>query len=198
MYCIVALVGGGSSPNWPVNNVIIWDCKMHNEISHIKWSTEIMSVKLLCNYLFVGVLGRIFVFDPQDFRYITSINKVYPLQIWASAPFESASGSRSINKHVIVTEGKPGYIKVAQFDISGETDFKTKEYKVHDGRVVCVAMSLDSKYCAMVSDKGTLIHIFPRDKEEKIRELRRGTFNAAITSITFSQTTHTWQPPLTT
>ena len=112
---------------------------------------------------------------------------MYPLQIWASAPFESASGSRSISKHVIVTEGKPGYIKVAQFGISGETDFKTKEYKAHDGRVVCVTVSLDGKYCATASDKGTLIRIFSRETGEKTRELRRGTSIAAITSITFSQ-----------
>ena len=50
-----------------------------------------------------------------------------------------------------------------------------------------MAASADGRYCATASDKGTLIRVFSRDTGEKVRELRRGSSQAAITSITFSQ-----------
>lgn len=191
----MALVGGGASPAFPPNTAVVWDCKAREEVSRIEWSTEIMSVKFLRNYLFVGACGKIFVYDPQTLEFIKSINDVFPLHICvavtpAAQGQEGAgapAGGREDGLGTLVTEGRDGHIKVGQFLRSGETAFDTRDYMAHNGSVVCVAVSADGRYCATASDKGTLIRIFSKDTGEKKKELRRGSSQAAITSITFSQ-----------
>ena len=186
-------MGGGSSPAFPTNTVVVWDCKKRNEIARIEWSTEIMSVKYLRNYLFIGVCGKVFVYDALTFAFIKSINDVFPQQICVTvtAPEPPAQegvppGWTGDGDATLVTEGKDGRIKMTQFPARGEEAFETREYKAHEGAVVCVAVSADGRYCATASEKGTLIRIFSKNTGEMLKKLYRGSVTATIKSITFS------------
>lgn len=100
---------------------------------------------------------------------------------------DAREGDDAIPRATFAIKGKEGYIKVGQFDPrGGDTEFETRDYKAHDSSVVCTAISLDGKYCATASIKGTLIRIFSTETGVQNKELRRGSSNATITSITFS------------
>ena len=50
---IIALVGGGSKPKFPKNKVIIWDDLQSKVISEVKFTSDVLAIRINTFHLFV-------------------------------------------------------------------------------------------------------------------------------------------------
>ncbi|PVU86290.1 hypothetical protein BB560_005691 [Smittium megazygosporum] len=58
--------------------------------------------------------------------------------------------------------------------------------QAHKGSISCLAINSDGTLLATSSEKGTLVRVFSIPSFKKIAQFRRGTYSAAIHSITFN------------
>jgi len=74
-------------------------------------------------------------------------------------------------------------------DPSGQRTLVTRPATIaaHNGKLACIALSMDGKFVATASDKGTLVRVWDTATSHKVREFRRGSDNAQIWCICFSQ-----------
>ena len=90
---IIALVGGGHSPKYNKNKVIIWDDYQNKIISELKFTTSVLNVKLKRDKIFIVTENKIYIFtfntlellidfetsnNPKGLIAVSSSNK-YPL-----------------------------------------------------------------------------------------------------------------------
>lgn len=67
--------------------------------------------------------------------------------------------------------------------------FKSKNngfLNAHESLIGMIASSIDGTKIVTCSQKGTVLRVFDAEKSEKIKEVRRGSISATITSIAFS------------
>ena len=60
---IVALVGGGSSPKYNPNKVIIWDDNKKKSIAELKFKMPVMAVKMSKEIITVVLEDRIYIYQ---------------------------------------------------------------------------------------------------------------------------------------
>lgn len=77
-----------------------------------------------------------------------------------------------------------GVVKVKIYHEDDE-ESEIKTFTAHESQIVCISLNNTGNLLATASDKGTLIRIFNVIDETKIKELRRGSENAMIYSISF-------------
>ena len=59
---IIALVGGGQNPKFPLNKVIIWDDQQKKQICELRLKSTINNVKLKKDIIFIICQNKIYVF----------------------------------------------------------------------------------------------------------------------------------------
>lgn len=79
------------------------------------------------------------------------------------------------------SSSKIGLVKTYSF-----TSKNSGYIQAHDSMIGMIASSRDGSRIATCSEKGTVLRIFDTEKSEKIKEVRRGSTPATITSISFS------------
>ena len=71
---IMALVGGGESPKWPTNKVIIWDDLKEKIIGELSFNAEIKSVKINRAILIVVLFCKTYIFNFLDLTLIDCLD----------------------------------------------------------------------------------------------------------------------------
>jgi len=174
----VALVGGGNKPQFPPNQVMIWDDLQKKVVIQLKFASDVLSVKLRRDRIVVVLESFIKVFtftqDPQQVNnYESALNKSGLCQLCPSS-----------SNSILVYPGKcEGTVEVV--DLS-KSENPPVVIQAHQGKISCLALDLKGELLATASDKGTLIRIFNTTTGQKVNELRRGSANVTIHCINFN------------
>lgn len=70
---ILALIGGGKKPKYPMNKVILWDDHQAKTIGEMTFRSDVKSVHLRSNKTVVVLENKIFVYNFSDLKLIDHI-----------------------------------------------------------------------------------------------------------------------------
>lgn len=70
---ILALVGGGNSPKYPSNKVMLWDDHQSKCIAELSFRTDVKGVRLKADKIIVVVESKIYVYNFSDIKLLDSI-----------------------------------------------------------------------------------------------------------------------------
>lgn len=172
---ILALVGGGKSPKYSPNKVIIWDDHQSKVVSELRFTSYVRNTKLKKDRLIVVCDQKIYVFNLLNFQNIDTIDT-----------YDNTKGLIAISpdsKSTVVAypDKNQGMVRVKFYD----KEF-TQLIQAHESSIACMAMNFDGTLLATASDKGTLIRIFNTNTGGLLQEVRRGSEKATIYSLSFN------------
>ncbi|XP_057439301.1 autophagy-related protein 18a-like [Lotus japonicus] len=172
---ILALVGGGSHPQYPPNKVMIWDDHQGRCIGELSFRAAVRGVRLRRDRIIVVVEQKIFVYNFADLKLMHQIDTI-------PNPKGLCAVSHQSDSLVLACPGlHKGQIRVEHY-----AQKKTKFISAHDSRIACFALTLDGQLIATASSKGTLVRIYDTDHGTLLQEVRRGANAAEIFSLAFS------------
>ncbi|KAE8671310.1 Autophagy-related protein 18a [Hibiscus syriacus] len=172
---ILALVGGGSDPQYPPNKVMIWDDHQSRCISELSFRSEVRSVRLRRDRIIVVLEQKIFVYNFVDLKLLHQIETI-------ANPKGLCAVSQGAGSLVLVCPGlQKGQVRVEHY-----ASKRTKFIMAHDSRIACFALSQDGQLLATSSTKGTLVRIYKTADGSLLQEVRRGADRAEIYSLAFS------------
>ncbi|XP_047327796.1 autophagy-related protein 18a-like [Impatiens glandulifera] len=174
---ILALVGGGPDPRYPLNKVMIWDDHQSRCIGELSFRSEVRGVRLRRDRIMVVLEQKIFVYNFADLRMLHQIETTVN-------PKGLCSVSQAAGTFVLVCPGlQKGQVRVEHY-----TSRRTRFIMAHDSRIACFALTQDGSMLATASTKGTLVRIFNTSDGSLLQEVRRGADRAEIYSLAFSST----------
>jgi len=172
---IVALIGGGKSPRYSANKLVLWDDHKQKEISEMRFMSSVKNVKMKKDRIFAVTEDKIYVFNFNTLELFDSLetknNKKGIISI-------SIIGNIIAYPHT-----EMGKVKIKDYDKQNEISITA-----HKGPINFLQLNREGTILATASDKGTLIRLFNTATGDNIQELRRGTENAEIYSIAFDET----------
>jgi hypothetical protein len=203
---LLALVGGGNSPQYQKNKVLIWDDHLGRPIGELSFRQRVLSVKLRRDRICVVLKDRIYVYNFSNLALLDTIvtgpNPLGLLCISTDAGSTASIGSiggngksGADNKDDIGTGMVLACPSVtcgqARVELYGKR--KTLLIDAHENELAAMALSVDGYYLATASLKGTIVRLFSTlDKGHDssigvpLREFRRGVEQAVISSLSFS------------
>jgi len=177
---ILALVGGGTLPQFSKNKIVIWDDHQGKIMIQIRFNSDIIKVKLREDCIISILENRIYLLD---------INTLETIDILDT--FDNSNGIFSMsnisNKLNIAFPQSKGKIQLEYYNIIKD-NFKKDETKIinaHESFIAFLTLNDEGNVLATASDKGTLIRLFNVYNQEMIVELRRGTKNTTINCLAF-------------
>ncbi|KAK9714250.1 hypothetical protein RND81_06G081500 [Saponaria officinalis] len=174
---ILALVGGGPDPQYPINKVMIWDDHQSRCIGELSFRSEVRGVRLRRDRIVVALEQKVFVYNFADLKLLHQIETI-------ANPKGLCEVSQSAGKLVLVCPGlQKGQVRVEHY-----ASKRTKFIMAHDSRIACFALTHDGGLLATSSSKGTLVRVFNTFDGTLLQEVRRGADRAEIYSLAFSTT----------
>lgn len=174
---ILALVGGGPDPRYPVNKVMIWDDHQSRCIGELAFRSEVRGVRLRRDRIVVVLEQKIFVYNFADLKLLHQIETI-------ANPKGLCAVSQVAGSLVLVCPG----LQKGQVRLEHYASKRTKFIMAHDSRIACFALTQDGQLLATASTKGTLVRIFNTFDGALLQEVRRGADRAEIYSLAFSPT----------
>ncbi|KAM7501259.1 hypothetical protein LguiB_000163 [Lonicera macranthoides] len=172
---ILAIVGGGPDPQYPLNKVMIWDDHQSRCIGELSFRSEVRGVRLRRDQIVVVLEQKIFVYNFADLKLLHQIETV----VNTKGLCEVSQGGGSF---VLVCLGlQKGQVRVENYGLK-----RTKFIMAHDSRIACFTLAQDGQVLATASTKGTLVRIFNTFDGTLLQEVRRGADRAEIYSLAFS------------
>ena len=174
---LLALVGGGSNPRFPVNKVMIWDDHQKKCIGEVKLPRECVGVRMRRDRIIAATNGKIYIFRFSDLEMLDFIETcANPNGLFAVCP--------SSKNMVLCCPGLiRGHVRVElQLDKSTR---RSTFIPAHETDLEAMSLNFEGTRLATASSKGTLIRIFETSRGQKLRELRRGVDRAIIKSLCF-------------
>ncbi|KAI5680416.1 hypothetical protein M9H77_01643 [Catharanthus roseus] len=172
---ILALVGGGDNPQYPMNKVMIWDDHQGRCIGELSFRSEVRGVRLRRDRIVVVLEQKIFVYQFKDLKLLHQIETI-------SNPKGLCEVSQVSGSFVLICPGlQKGQVRVEHY-----ASKRTKFILAHDSRIACFTLSKDGHLLATASTKGTLVRIFNTQDGTLLQEVRRGADRAEIYSLSFS------------
>ncbi|KAL9654058.1 hypothetical protein ABK040_011602 [Willaertia magna] len=172
---IFALVGGGKKPAFAVDRVILWEDSQKKCISEIPTNKPIRAVKLHKNLLVIVVEDQVIVYDHEMKEISRSATIDNPTGIVAISPDTE-------NIVLAYPAVQPGMIRVEHLSYGDKKNY----IKAHESKISQIALNRDGTRLASASEKGTLVRVFDTSTGELVKEVRRGSKQAKIYSLAFS------------
>lgn len=168
----LALVGGGRSPKYPQNKVIIWDDSKDKIALELATLTAVRGVQISKSRIAVVLQNSVRVYAFQ--------RPPQPLARYETA--DNFLGLCCLTEKYLVFPGRTaGHVQVVQL----ATD-SVSIIPAHSSNLGALQLSADGELLATASEKGTIIRIFSTSSCAKLGERRRGTEFATVYSLRFS------------
>jgi WD40 repeat protein len=173
---ILALVGSENNPIYNKNKVIIWDDYQKKTLSELKFSQNILNLKLRKDKIAVICTDKIYLFSLNSFQSIDIIET-------GENPHGVIGINYSLEKTIIAyPDKKKGKIKIKNYE-------KTNNINVnaHEKTIGIIVLTINGDLMASATEMGTIIRIFDTDNGNMVQEVRRGKEKAQIKCICFEQ-----------
>ena len=177
---ILGLVGGGTYPKFSKNKLIIWDDMQCKEISELKFSSNVLNIKLKKDKIFSICENKIFIFNFQTYQNIDIIEtKDNPKGLIAI----SYSPNVNILAYPILNnkESQKGKVKIKNYDDNG----KEIEITAHENSISYLLINNEGTILATASERGTIIRTFRCIDGLVLQEFKRGNEKADINYLCF-------------
>ncbi|KAI3889522.1 hypothetical protein MKW92_034372 [Papaver armeniacum] len=175
---ILALVGGGTHPMFPLNKVMIWEDDKSLCTKELSFRSNVRAVRLRRDRIIVILEQKLFIFNFNDMKLLHQI-ETYP------NPNGLCEVSHASGSLVVAFPG----LHRGQVRVENYTTKKTIFIPAHDSSIECMSLTLDGKLLVTASSKGTLVRIFNTSNGTLLQEVRRGADRAEIYSLAFSRNT---------
>ncbi|CAI9098709.1 OLC1v1035400C1 [Oldenlandia corymbosa var. corymbosa] len=174
-YCI-PIVFGKDDPQYPPNRVSIWDDIQTEFTGEITLPSDVRGIRIRRNHLVVVLEHTVRVYSFPGLRRLNEIGTI-------SNPNGLCAVSQGTDDSFVLVcpDLRKGQVRVDNF-----TDKKTSYVRAHDSAIACLALSIDGRWLATASTKGTLVRVFNTHTRVLLQELRRGVDQAEIYSLAFS------------
>ncbi len=181
---IFCLGGGGKSPKYAPNKLLIWDDIQAKEVLEYRFNSYVLNCKIKRERLFVVTHDEISIIDLIETMDVIETIKTC----------ENIYGACSISKDpenylFAWPDTNIGYIEIKNFKNDNEFIIddvqKTQHIQAHKNMVEIIEINFKGNKLASSNEKGNLIKIFDINNGNLIHELRRGTEQAKIYDISF-------------
>lgn len=172
---LMALVGGGPSPQAPPHRVLIWDDHIPKEIGELSFRQVVLSVRLRKDAIAVALRDRVYVYHLAD---LSLRDKIYT----ADNPHGLLCLSTQIQDMVLACPSvTTGHVRVELYGLR-----KTVLMEAHESALRGLALTADGTKLATASGKGTVIRVWDVASAVCLQEFRRGVERATITCLAWS------------
>ncbi len=208
---LLALVGGGTSPQYPTNKVLIWDDHTGRPIGELSFRQRVLAVRLRRDRICVAVRDRVYVYNLGVLSLLDTIvtggeaNGLGLLCISTNAGesgdiANGGSGGDDDGMVLACPSVQRGQVRVELYGLR-----KNVLIDAHESPLAAMALSVDGSLLATASGRGTLIRLFETGKKSTkgsfsgsgidssshppgtpLREFRRGVEHAKIGCLSFS------------
>jgi WD40 repeat protein len=185
---ILALVGGGKTPQFSKNKIIILDDHQGKIIRQIRFNSNVLKVKIRPDSIIGIVENKIYIIHIDTLETIDILDT-------SNNPHNIFSISNSIINELIIAFPHPknkGKVQIENYNFFNlKEDYKKDETKIisaHESNIAYLVLNNEGTILATASDKGTLFRLFNVSTGEMITELRRGAKNAKINCLAFNST----------
>jgi WD40 repeat protein len=157
---IFSLVGGGKTPRYSPNKVMIWDDHQGRCIGELSFRSQVRAVKLRRDRIVVVLEDKIYVYNLADLKLLHQIETFSNIKgICALSPASASC--------VLACPGqRKGEIRIELYSLK-----KTRFLQGHDSSLACMALCRNGALLATASTKGTLIRIFSTADGVKLQEV---------------------------
>ncbi|KAI5399195.1 variant 2, Autophagy- protein 18a [Lathyrus oleraceus] len=146
---ILALVGGGLHPQFPRSSVVIWDDYRCESVGMLSFRSAVRGVRLRQDWIVVVLEFMVFVYRFVDLKVLCQFGT-------CENPKGLCVVSQLKESMVLVCPGlQRGHVRVEHYPKN-----KINYIRAHDSRLACLALTIDGKFLATASTKGTLIRVF--------------------------------------
>lgn len=172
---LMALVGGGPSPQAPPHRVLIWDDHLPKEIGELSFRQVVLRIKLRKDAIAVALRDRVYVYHLAD---LSLRDKIYT----ADNPHGLLCLSTQEKNMVLACPSVSlGHVRVELYGLR-----KTQLMAAHEGELRGLALTADGSKLATASVKGTVIRVWDVSTGSCLQEFRRGVERATITCLCWS------------
>ncbi|KAG8777009.1 autophagy protein, partial [Serendipita sp. 397] len=197
LFCtsLIALVGAADQPQSSPRKLQIVNTKRGSTICELLFPSSILAVKLNRKTLVIVLETEIYIYDISNMKLLHVIETApNPEAICALSPSSEnsylaypstvpspslASGSASTSS---AAASQTGDVLI----FSTTTKTVANVIQAHKAPISFLAINSTGTMLATSSDKGTVIRVWSLPGAEKLYQLRRGTSQASIHSITFN------------
>ena len=177
---ILGLVGGGKTPCFPTNKLIIWDDHQGKIINELRFNENILNVRLRSDKIISVLPKKIYIFNFNTLETITIFNTFYnPSGIFA---ISNGDNNNLIFSFPFETQGQVFVGKCFSVQVQ-----ELSRINAHNSKIASISINKDGTIIATASNKGTLIRIFTTWGGVKFSEFRRGTKNVMMNCLSFDQ-----------
>ena len=176
---VFCLVGGGESPKYAPNKLLIWDDKKGKEVYEFRFSSFVTNCFIKEKFIFVFCKDSINIISMKTMKTIKEI-------AIKNNPEGIGSISSDVDKYILSWPSfNQGEIEIKDFQEIKNNSLSIK-LKAHSSDINYIKLNKDGTKLASASINGTMIRIFDVIKKQIIQEFKRGNGNAKIYSINFS------------
>lgn len=204
----LALVGGGKSPRFPSNKVVIWDDLKRKSSLSLRFMRPVLNLLLSRTRIIVVLRNQVLVYEfaapPKciaTYETFDSEHGLADLSVYSKATLflspnasgssvsssESPSAKDCPKGQILAFPGRAvGQIQLVDVSPEGQEKNTVSIIKAHKSRIRCIALSGTGTMVASASETGTIIRIHSTQTTALLYEFRRGINRAVITSMKFS------------
>lgn len=203
----LALVGGGKTPKYPSNRLVVWDdLKRKNSLS-IDFLNPILNVLFSRMRIIVVLKNHVAVYGfsspPKKYAIYETIDNEHGIADLSTSYPHTASGaysgaslslsqsfsssSRTEKYQILAFPGRSvGQIQLVDISPAGQEKNLVSIIKAHKSKIRCLTLNRSGTMIASASETGTIIRVHSTHNTALLWEFRRGLDRAIITSMEFS------------
>ncbi|EKM80380.1 hypothetical protein AGABI1DRAFT_113571 [Agaricus bisporus var. burnettii JB137-S8] len=205
---LLFLVGGGRSPLYPPNKVVIWDDALGKEVAELEFKSQVRGLVCRRGWLAVALRRRVVVFEfggpskgIKRYAEWETCDNLTGLLAFATSPKSTllAIPGRQLGHVQLIhlppcPEPKsrnppPNTKPMSSKPSSSLASFTVTKHSTpiiaHSTALTSLSLTPSGRLIATTSKKGTLIRIWDTTTGTRIKELRRGTDKAEIYGVAF-------------
>jgi len=175
--CYLALVGGGHTPQWSNNKIVVWHDQNQTAVCEVVCEGPVLTVRLKRDRIIAVLLNsvQVYTLEPEPKLLSTIQTCPNPLGLCEVCPVSNVMVTLSTHR---------GQVSLVEFSESVE---KVRTIPAHTTPLSALSLNMQGTMLATASQKGTIVRVFDSHTCLLLWELRRGSNNAIIYSIAFNK-----------